>query len=88
MRLQSQNALGQAGLLIGRDHLTRIDMPPTRGNPIGLDDYERARDELPTVASDLAERFASNVGERFFGQSATPYAAFQGPRAAVSAHRN
>ncbi|ESX41141.1 hypothetical protein NLY43_13915 [Mesorhizobium sp. C416B] len=39
MRLQSQNALGQAGLLVGRDRLLRVDGAPMKSNPIDLDDY-------------------------------------------------
>src|SRR5207244_2324882 len=39
MRLQSQNALGQAGLLIGRENLLRIDLPPDFP-AIDLDDWQ------------------------------------------------
>jgi patatin-like phospholipase/acyl hydrolase len=80
MHLQSQNALGQAGLLIGRDQLVRIDASTQTNGEIALDDYTRARDELPPIASDLAGRFCEVVRERFLLAPAVPYRAFHGPR--------
>ncbi len=49
MHLQSQNVLGQAELLIGPENLLRIS-PPLQDVPIKLDDWQRARIELPAVA--------------------------------------
>lgn len=46
MHLSSQNALGQAGLLIGRDRLIRLNAPLLPGGLIGLDDVKRAKAEL------------------------------------------
>ena len=64
MHLQSQNALGQAGLLIGRDRLLRLTTTPTM-DPIDMDDYERARAELPRQAQRLVEENAEQL-EAFF----------------------
>jgi patatin-like phospholipase/acyl hydrolase len=84
MHLQSQNATGQAGLLIGRDHLIRINAPPMPENPIEMDDYHRARAELPSIALRLADEFGEDVRERFFQEPAEPFAAHHGPRAVPS----
>lgn len=65
MHLQSQNATGQAGLLVGRDHLVRINGPAMPEHPIEMDDHERARDDLPAIAGRLAEEFGERVRERF-----------------------
>ena len=76
MHLSSQNALGQAGLLIGRDRLIRLNAPPLLGGAIALDDVERAKSELPSVAKDLAEQNGTLVASRFFSDKAEPYAPF------------
>ncbi|RWD71673.1 CBASS cGAMP-activated phospholipase [Mesorhizobium sp.] len=80
MRLQSQNAIGQAGLLIGRNRLARIDLPPMKDNPIELDDFTRAAAELPALAE---EEFLKNKErlKTFFSSPRPPYKAFHGPRA-------
>ncbi len=58
VKAQSHNAIGQAGLSIGRHNLIRIDA--AEGNrPVGLDDVDRACRELPEDIEDallLAER--------------------------------
>lgn len=64
MHLQSQNALGQAGLLIGRDRLFRLSSPPSL-TPIALDDFERAHNELPAQAKRLVEEHSERL-EKFF----------------------
>ena len=76
MHLSSQNALGQAGLLIGRDRLIRLNAPPLPRGAIALDDVERAKAELPSVAKDLAEKNGTLVASRFFCDKAEPYAPF------------
>jgi uncharacterized protein len=79
MHLSSQNALGQAGLLIGRDRLVRLNTPLLQGGPIGLDDVTRAKAELPMVANELALKNGTLVASRFFSGKADPYAPFHGP---------
>lgn len=80
MHLQTQNALGQAGLLIGRDHLVRLNAPPMPAGPIEMDDYSRAADELPPIALGLVKMNLAILKERFFCEPALPYKAFHGPR--------
>lgn len=78
MRLQSQNALGQAGLLIGRDHLLRLDGDPME-DAIALDDYHRATTELYEVAERVVDLHQVAL-EEFFAKARPPFDAFQGPR--------
>lgn len=81
MHLQSQNAIGQAGLLIGRDQLIRLNAPPM--SQIALDDYDRASAELPPVAVGLVDEFGDTVRNRFLFSAADAYTAFHGPRVQV-----
>jgi patatin-like phospholipase/acyl hydrolase len=81
MHLQSQNAVGQAGLLIGRDHLMRLNAPPMPSKPIGLDNFERSSTQLPEIARHLVDEHGAAVQQRFLFAPAEPYAAFHGPRA-------
>ncbi|MDC9835716.1 hypothetical protein [Rhizobium binxianense] len=77
MRLQSQNALGQAGLLIGRDHLLRID-GESRQDAIELDDYRRAAAELPEIAERMVDLYGDGLAE-FFAEPQLPFNALNGP---------
>ena len=72
MRLQSLNALGQAGLLIGAQRLLRIDAP-AREEKIAMDDWLRASAELPGAAQDALDQYGEAVAERFLGETAPPY---------------
>jgi hypothetical protein len=81
MHLQSQNAIGQAGLLIGRDQLIRLNAPSMPDTPIGLDDYVRASTELPPIAAALVKNFGETIRDRFLLNVADEYTAFYGPRA-------
>jgi patatin-like phospholipase/acyl hydrolase len=83
MHLQSQNATGQAGLLIGRDQLLRLNAPPMPANPIALDDYGRARKELPAIAAEVVGAHGQAIKDRFLFEEAEPYKAFHGPRASI-----
>jgi len=80
MRLQSQNALGQAGLLIGRDRMLRLDGPPMKSNPIELDDFARASTELPAMAEKIVDDNAERLAA-FFASPRPDYQAAYGPRA-------
>lgn len=72
VKAQSHDALGQAGLLIGRHNLLRID--PSEGDrPIDLDDVARAIRELPSVARSLAESSGQQVKSMFLGDVADAY---------------
>lgn len=72
MRAQSFNALGQAYLLLGKDHVMRIDAPES-SNPIALDDYLRAREELPLMARSLVEGAGREIERTFLAELALAY---------------
>lgn len=54
MHYQSQNALGQAKLLVGAERVLRV-APTPASPPIRLDDWKRARDDLPEQAAHSAD---------------------------------
>lgn len=71
MRAQSHNALGQAGLLIGRSNMVRLDAPEV-ANRIGMDDVGRALAEMPPVARSLVEASGHRISEIFLqGEEST-----------------
>lgn len=72
MRLQSQNALGQAGLLIGPERIMRIDLPKTVPI-IELDDWRSAVDLLPGPAAAAVEADDERVAEMFLREPADLY---------------
>jgi len=63
-RAQSHNALGQAYLLVGKNNVTRIDVPESDA-PIAMDDVQRSVRELPMVARSLVEGAGHHI-ERVF----------------------
>lgn len=65
MSFQSQNALGQARLLIGAERLMRVD-PPSSGEPIRLDDWRRASVELPPLAVSVVSSLGEAIKDQFF----------------------
>jgi uncharacterized protein len=67
-RAQSRNALGQAYLLVGKNNVTRIDVPES-DTPIAMDDVQRSVRELPLVARSLIEGAGHHI-ERVFLDSA------------------
>lgn len=71
-RAQSKNALGQAYLLVGKDNITRIDVPES-DNAIALDDVGRSLRELPNVARSLVEGSGHRVYDMFLSEPALPY---------------
>jgi len=72
MRAQSLNALGQAYLLLGKDRVMRVDAPESP-NPIALDDYLRAKEELPNMARSLVEGAGREIERVFFVTAADAY---------------
>lgn len=72
MRFQSQNALGQAGLLVGANHVIRI-CPIPYDKPIALDDWKRASVELPSVADKCLEERGDSIASTFFKKPSVPY---------------
>ena len=73
MRLQSLNAVGQAGLLIGAERLMRIDAPASE-DKIRMDDWTRASTELPGAAKVALDEIGEQVAEVFLKEIAEPYA--------------
>ncbi len=72
MRLQSADALGQAGLLIGADRVFRIDAPIGHGE-IDMDDWTRAVEELPSAANVALNEIGQSVARVFLSSRAIPY---------------
>ena len=72
IRLQSANALGQAGLLIGANRVIRIDVPPEQ-EKIELDDWLCAMHVLPNVAEAELDRVGQFVATKFLSKPAHPY---------------
>lgn len=77
MHLQSQNAVGQAGLLIGRDQLLRLNVKLQP--PLEMDDYERAVVELPAIAKQIVDENLDRLVP-MFAEERPVYKAFHGPR--------
>lgn len=78
MHLASQNSLGQAGLLIGRDHLVRIE-PDLIDARIAMDDYLAAERALP-AAGEAAAMAHLDAMRDFFAEPASQAPAFHGPK--------
>lgn len=76
--LVSQNSIGQAGLLIGRDKLLRLDIDITNIS-IKLDDYAKSVSLFPPLAVQLVDENEEFLCE-FFQSERTPYNAYYGSR--------
>ncbi len=74
MHLQSETAVNQAGLLIGRNNITRLDRPEGR-EPIEMDDWEAARSLLPSEARQVVKENETRIIETFLAQPATQFTA-------------
>ena len=72
MRLQSLNALGQAGLLIGADRIIRASAP-TSENKIQMDDWSRAVLELPGAAESALDELGESVFKAFLSEPVSQY---------------
>ena len=72
MHLQSVTAVNQAGLLIGRDRVTRLDRPDG-SEPIDLDDWTKAKDLLPREAAAVVRDNACRLKETFLTEPAAPF---------------
>jgi hypothetical protein len=58
--------------LLGKDHVIRIDAPES-SNPIALDDYRRAKEELPNMARSLVEGAGREIERVFLTSQAECY---------------
>ncbi len=72
MRLQSQNAIGQAGLLVGPERLIRVDIPKHLPK-IEIDDWRAAKATLPPVAAQSVAEHGERISEMILGALVTPY---------------
>ena len=72
MRLQSLNALGQAGLLIGADKVIRASAPASEDN-IQMDDWTRAVSELPGAAESTLNELGESISKAFLSEPASRY---------------
>ena len=72
MRLQSANALGQAGLLIGADRIVRVDAPPSL-SVIEIDDWVRSVAKLPAAANIALDEIGETVTSLFLESPAATY---------------
>ncbi len=79
MHLASQNATGQAGLLIGRDQLVRLE-PSETGARIQMDDFDAANMLLPAEGERVAAENLEGV-RHFFSEPTDPFEPFYGARA-------
>ena len=82
MRYQSLGALGQARLLLGADRVDRIE-PNSSGPPIPLDDWGRARTELPKAAVAAVEQHGQRVLSSYMDNPAAPYWLYDADRAST-----
>ena len=75
MHLQSMNAIGQAGLLIGRDRIFRIDVPKEMlpKENLELDDWKVSKKTLPNAAKEAFSQQGEKIKCNFFNTQASPY---------------
>ena len=64
---QSQNAIGQARLLLGAERVTRL-VPESVSPPICLDDYDRASIHLPSAAISTIEEHGRSLADVFLSR--------------------
>jgi hypothetical protein len=72
MRLQSQNALGQASLLISPENLVRIDVPKEVPR-IELDDWRAAIARLPIPAAAAVASVGDRIASMFLAEPVAAY---------------
>ena len=72
MSLQSQNAIGQASLLIGADRITRVE-PPIGCGKIALDDWVRAVERLPEAAERALDTKGDSLASTFLSHPVDAY---------------
>ena len=75
IHFQSLNVQGQAGLLVGADRVVRVTPGSVAGEPIALDDWQRAVGELVPAAASVLGRREAEIASTFLRQRAPPYRA-------------
>lgn len=81
---QSKNVIGQAGLIVGRPNLVRVDLG-AKDKQIDLDDVRLAKAELPNAAASYAEGNGSSVREMFLWEEADVFKSVFDPRSKEAA---
>lgn len=71
-RAQSRNALGQAYLLVGKNNVTRIDVPESDA-AIAMDEVARSVRELPMAARSFVESAGHHIEHVFLGHTAEQF---------------
>lgn len=79
MHYSAMNADGQAGLLIGRDRLTRIQ-PEGSAAEVHMTDFAQAARLLPPEAERLANDFGALIARDYLSASTEPATFYHGPR--------
>src|SRR5690606_23061249 len=79
MHLSSQNATGQAGLLIGRNNLVRVE-PPECFARLDMDDFDAVSMAVDDAVAASVKKYGPELG-RFFTDVRPHYRAVYGPRA-------
>ena len=59
MHFRSVTAVNQAGLLLGRDRVTRLDRADG-SEPIAMDDWTSAKDQLPYEGCEIMKAHAAS----------------------------
>ncbi len=72
MNLQSQNAIGQAGLLVGRNNIIRLDASEEHAR-IGMDNVKKAKKMLPYHASEVLKDRIDIIRDMFLTDKVDPY---------------
>lgn len=76
--LQSQNAQGQARSLVGPENILRVDAPQLKRG-VALDDWLRARTELPPIADALFKTHAGRAIQMFCQNRVDRYTPYYTP---------
>jgi hypothetical protein len=72
MHLASQNAIGQARLIIGHRRVVRIDSEPL-SPPLEMWDWARCCQLLPKLASNLFATHSKDIATEFLEMPALPF---------------
>jgi hypothetical protein len=78
MHIASQNAVGQARLILGGDRVLRVEGEPITP-PLELWDWAGCREKLPAMASRLFSEHADMIARNFLHSTAEPYEPFYTP---------
>jgi hypothetical protein len=78
MHISSQNAVGQARLILGGDKVLRVDGEPITP-PLEMWDWAGCREKLPAMAEKLFADYGKAIAERFLQSPAAPYQPFYTP---------